>query len=308
MEHIMSENHRPFSLDAAKKYNSKQDYILFDEITDAIPDLALRNDGEKFALAVHKYQQDNGLLADGCLGRQTYTHLLSTYFPSSSEYVVYNSARIPLPKRDEYRLVTFDEPNGLDLHRFGNFSTRSDRPTSVCVHWGGLDAQHCYNVFASRTRKVSSHFLIGLEDGQAVVYQVLDAQHKAWHGGTVNDVSIGIDICQQATTSWKDHYDKEGYGLSVIDNPTGRGEKKVLSLHPKLKVAAAVFISDLFDALNLDLLPAPDASSICLNEVQDGTVTLFGHSHVNRRKWDIAPYWDEIIDEIFLEEEQSPQS
>lgn len=298
----MSENHRPFSLDAAKHYNSKQDYVLTSAITDAIPDLALRKDGERFATAVYKYQCDNDLLADGMMGRGTYTHLLRAYSPVDSEYIIYNSCRIPVPKREEYKLITFDEVGGLDLHRFGNFSTRFDAPTAVCVHWGGLNAKHCYNVFASRTRKVSSHFLIGLEDGEAVIYQVLDAQHKAWHGGKVNDFTIGIDICQQATTSWADHYEKEGYNLSIIKNPTSRGERRVLSLHPKLRVAAAVFLSDLFDALDLDLVPAPDADGIHLDEIEAGDITLFGHSHVNRRKWDIAPYWDEIVNEIFDEE------
>jgi hypothetical protein len=59
----MSENHRPFSLDAAKHYNSKQDYPLTPAITDAIPDLALRKDGEKFATAVYRYQLSNNVMS-----------------------------------------------------------------------------------------------------------------------------------------------------------------------------------------------------------------------------------------------------
>lgn len=295
----MSENHKPFNLDSAKKFNASQDYILHAPILEAMPSLSTRRDGEKFALAVYAYQNKSGLLADGFLGRQTYNHLLSSFFPVHGEHIIYNGAKLPMPARSTYSLVTFDEPEGLDLHRFGHFSTRSSAPSAVCIHWGGLDAKHCYNVFASPSRKVSSHFLIGLEDGEAVVYQVLDAKHVAWHGGKVNNFTIGVDICQQATTRWKDHYEREGYGLSVIKNPTDRGERKVLSLHPKLRIATAAFLSDLFDALDMELSPAPTAGGIHLDEVSSGEITLFGHSHVNRRKWDCSPWWDAIIDEMF---------
>jgi len=295
----MSENHRPFSLAAAKKYNAGQTYVIFPAITDALPDFSAARDSDKFALATYNYQSDNDLVADGFLGRQTYGHLLSTYFPVGSEYVISNTARIPLPKRDEYKLITFEEAEGLDLHRFGHFSTRAAAPSAVCVHWGGLNAEHCYNVFASPTRKVSSHFLIGLVDGEPVVYQVLDLQHQAWHGGKVNAYTIGVDICQQATTSWKEYYEEQGYGLSVIKNPTNRGERNILTLHPKLRVAVATFLGDLFDALQLPINPAPNADGIFLEEVKQGAVNLFSHSHVNRRKWDCAPWWLSIMSEMF---------
>jgi|11_taG_2_1085331.scaffolds.fasta_scaffold17734_2 hypothetical protein len=296
----MSENIKPFNLAAAQKYNSKVDLKLFDEMLDAEPTLSTRRDGQRFATAVYEFQKACGLSpheCDGKLGRQTYG-LLVGRMGAVNERVIFDGAPLIMPRRDEYKLVTFDERDGLDLHRYGNFSPRKGEVSGVCVHWGGLNAQHCFNVFASPARKVSSHFLIGLVDGCAVVYQVLDIKHKAWHGGKVNDFTVGVDICQQAGVQWADHYEDGGYDLTIINNPSTRGERKVLSLHPALRTAAALFIKDLMNALSIPLKPAPDADGIYEDDVDKGRVTLFGHSHVNRRKWDIAPYWAGIIDVI----------
>jgi len=296
----MSENLKPFSLAAAQKYNSKTSFKLFDAMLEAVPALSTRRDGQRFAMAVYEFQRSCGLSAhecDGKLGRQTYALLIDT-LGDVRERVILDGAPVVMPARDEYRLVTFDERDGLDLHRYGHFSPRKREVQGVCVHWGGLNAQHCFNVFASPARKVSSHFLLGLVDGQPVVYQVLDLKFSAWHGGKVNGHSIGVDICQQAGVQWADHYDEHGYDLQIIDNPSSRGERKVLTLHPALRTAAALFLSDLMTALDLPLLPAPDADGIYEDDVQAGRVTLYGHSHVNRRKWDIAPYWADIMSEI----------
>lgn len=296
----MSENLQPFSLKAAQKYNSKVDYALLPEMLDAVPALRTRRDGPRFATGVYEFQRSQGLspyACDGKLGRQTYA-LLVEFIGDVYEHVMMNGTPLPLPEREGYKLITFEEHDGLDLHRFGHFSPRKTEIKGVCLHWGGLDAQHCFNVFASPARKVSSHFLIGLVDGKPVIYQVLDLKHAAWHGGKINSYSIGIDICQQAGVQWADHYAEHGYDLSVIDNPSSRGERKVLSLHPALRHATALFVKDLLNALGLPFNPAPDANGIFEDEVEAGEITLYGHSHVNRRKWDIAPYWDDIMDEL----------
>lgn len=293
----MSENFMPFSLSAAQKYNKKTDFKIFDAMIEAVPALGYRRDGQRFATGVYEFQKSSGLSpyeCDGKLGRQTYG-LLVALIQGVNEHVIYDGAPLIMPARDEYRLVTFEEGGGLDLHRFGNFSPRKQDIKGVCVHWGGLNARHCFNVFASPTRKVSSHFLLGLEDGQAVVYQVLDIKHSAWHGGKINGFTVGVDICQQAGVQWADHYHEAGYNLQVIKNPSTRGEKRILTLHPLLARAASLFLEDLMNALDLPIKPAPDASGIYEGEVTAGKVTLFGHSHVNRRKWDVAPYWDDIM-------------
>lgn len=292
----MSEVVEKFHLGRACKYNAKSTCDLPLDLMPGDTSWASRRDSEAFAWAIFKIQKEvlnfPDHECDGKLGHQTFMAILQEYDPRDEEYVIKNGKRIHIPKSDDYSLITFDEPGGLDLHRFGNFSRRNIEPFAICMHWGGLNPQHCFNVFASQSRQVSSHFLIGLTDGKPVVYQVLDMQHKAWHGGWVNDESIGIDVCQSPMKHWKEHYESDpAYDIEDLDNPTSRGPKKLISLDPTIAQAVDSFISDLLDALGWDFV-APEDHNV-YKDISD--FTIFGHHHVNERKYDIAPWWDFIF-------------
>ena len=42
-----------------------------------------------------------------------------------------------------------------------NWYKRKADPSTICVHWGGLNSRHCYNVFnLARGRHVSSHLTV----------------------------------------------------------------------------------------------------------------------------------------------------
>jgi len=293
----MSEVIEKFNLGRACKYNAKQCYRLPSAALAAHPGLSKPSNSEDFTWAVRAVQQALGFKdyeLDGKLGNQTYMAMLQHFDPVNSDYIVFNGNRVSIAKSDAYDLITFDEPNGLDLHKYGNFSRRANDPTSLCLHWGGLNPQHCFNVFASTARQVSSHFLIGLVDGQPVVYQVLDLQHKAWHGGWVNDDSIGIDVCQSPMRQWLDHYEERPeYTVGAMDNPTSRGPKKLLTLDPTIAAATDAFVYDLLEALGWDFI-APEDHGV-YKDISNFTV--FGHHHVNERKYDIAPWWDSIFPE-----------
>jgi len=289
------------SIEQAAEYNSKSTYVLPSYVTNRFPKLLLDRGSLEFAWGVHDLQfynlQFRGPDADGMLGYKTYTALLQLCKRVNSEYVISQGQRIQLPKRSEYHLFSFDEPQGKDLHRFGNFSTRREVPTALCLHWGGLNAEHCFNVFASEQRKVSSHFLIGkLSANKVVVYQTIDLSHAAWHGGHVNQWTIGIDICQSPSPKWKDHYmvEKRGmYDVAKIDNPTDRGPKKVLNLDPVLAEGARLFVEDLMEALDMPVI-IPQEHRV-YEEEELRQFTAFGHHHCNHRKYDIACWWDNIF-------------
>jgi hypothetical protein len=282
----MSEVIHSFNISRAMKYNSKSTYDLF---------LLKQKDrsSEAFAWEIQALQKEMKFEPweqDGKFGNQTYLALLALRNPVLADYILYRGNRIPIPISKDYRLVTFDEADGLDLHKFGNFSKRTIEPYAICMHWGGLDPKHCYNVFASGSRSVSSHFLIGL-DPDPVVYQVLDLKHRAWHGGWINDDTIGIDVCQSPLRQWKDHYLKKGYDVTDLENPTTRGPKRLITLDPRIAVATDSFVTDLLEALDWDFITPPDHD--VRKSITDFTV--FGHHHVNERKYDIAPWWDDIF-------------
>lgn len=264
------------TLTEAKRYNLRSKYPFASKYSRGSLD---------FAKEIQQVQRDLGFAdheCDGKLGYQTYCAIRETF----DEHIIMNGVQIEMPTSEKYVLKSFEEEEGLDLHRYGNFSRRKSPVSAVCLHWGGLDAKHCFSVFSSDSRDVSSHFLIGVENGECIVYQVLDLKHKAWHAGKVNDWTIGIDICQQPTLRWKEHYK-----LGTKMNPTSRGEREVLVLDPILAEGANAFIKDLMFALDLPIVMPAD------HEVQDVTdCTLFGHHHVSKRKWDVACWWKELTE------------
>lgn len=284
---------------AAVAFNSKNQFKLPPYVLAAFPELQHPVDSADFALGLMEVQEKHlGMRreqVDGCLGIGTFTALLKKINPIDSEYVVYNSERLALPISEKYALISFDEPKGLDLHPRGKFGRRKGGISGITLHWGGLNAEHCYNVFASDSRDVSSHFVIGRhpEDGVRV-YQLLDLRHCAWHGGKVNDFTIGIDICQSPEINWFDHYSKDkNYSIQKIKNTSGRGPATVLSLDPVLAEGAAAFIQDLMHALNFELRTPPDHRTYSIEELQQ--FTLFGHHHASEKKYDVACWWDLLV-------------
>jgi hypothetical protein len=161
------------------------------------------------------------------------------------------------------------------------------------MHWGGLNPHNLYNVM-NATRPVSTHFGIGLDEGnQPTVYQYLDIKHKAWHAGSENDGSIGIDICQQPVVKHADYYKKAGYRVRTEVNKTGRGNDRVLSLDPRIAAAAAEFVPELARQLGIELR-APSTHNALPEDVLR-TYSLIGHHHITLNKWDIACWWSTIF-------------
>jgi len=284
-----------FNIRDAINYNKKSDYVFNKEVLKEFPELLEPRDSEKFAWVVLALQKDHSFKlheCDGKLGWHTYTAIQKGTPPN---YIVIRGEQRPINTRGEYKILTWQEKGGLDLHPFGNFSKRKQPPKAITLHWGGLDALHCFRVFASNSRQVSSHFLIGLDAKmKGVVYQTLDITHKAWHGGWVNDWTIGVDICQSPLPTWKEHYLTKGYDIQEKENETSRGHKVLMTLDSRLAAVAESFIEDLLEALDWSWV-APADHKVYKADIKDYTV--FGHHHSNERKFDIAPWWHQIFPE-----------
>jgi hypothetical protein len=293
----MSDTIPTFTSPAAKRFNAKHAARVTEPgipqaAIESFPGLATDPAGFQFAEAVFELQRIFGITMDGCLGMQTYKTLLCEFdcVEDDAPYVVFGVRRISLPNAD-YRVVNFDQPGGLDLHAAGYFSDRRAPAERMILHWGGFDPQSLHNIM-SGPRKVSTHFGIGLDDAnQATVYQYLDLKHKAWHAGEHNEGSVGIDICQQPVYKHIGMYQKRGYHVRRGHNTTGRGNKNVISLDPRISDVTNKFVSDLADALGWQL------SSPSGHDVVSDTApyTVLGHHHVSANKWDIAPWWDTIF-------------
>lgn len=270
---------------------------------------------EMFALAVESLQEDlfgSGSAIDGKLGMGTWTALLKKFDPIDDEapYWVVGGRRLNVAVEEPVKIVNFDQKGGLDLHRMGHFSSRKNiKPTFIVVHWGGLDPHHCYNVFSSPDRQVSSHAGIGLSpQGEPTIYQYLDLNHKSWHGGWANTYSVGIDICQQPALKWHDHYFKKGYNVTKTKNTTGRGPTDILSLDPRVAKATREAVKTLCDIYNIPYqFPCgaegkeygglPYHGVVDKDYLTNSFTGVIGHHHITEKKWDCACWWDSIFGE-----------
>ena len=279
------------------------------------PNLACEPNSKEFALAVESFQEDmygTGSHVDGKLGRGTWSSMLKKYdtIEEGDSYWSVNDRRISIDLDEDVSIVNFDQQGGLDLHRFGHFSSRKGRkPNLIVVHWGGLDPHHCFRIFSSPDREVSSHAGIGLSpNGEATIYQYLDLNHKSWHGGWANSYSVGIDICQQPELKWKDHYIKKGYDLSEMDNNTGRGAKKVLTLDPRVASAVRNAIRTLCEVYDIPMnVPRGSNGQSETGDFYHGVVDkdylingfrgVIGHHHITKNKWDCACWWETIFND-----------
>jgi len=282
------------------------------EAIEEYPGLANDPGSKDFAEEVARLQSDFGQVADGMLGRGTWSEILKKYdtVDDNQPFWTLNDRRINVMLESPVETVNFDQQGGLDLHRFGHFSKRTQAPHLIVVHWGGLDPHHCYRVFSSPDRKVSSHAGIGLSsDGRPTIYQYLDLNHKSWHAGWANSYSVGIDICQQPDVKWKSHYDSKGYQIHETTNPTERGPSNILSIDPKVALAVREAVVSLCTVLNIPFAfpsnahggTTQDAGATYHGVVDKDALTsgefrgVIGHHHITQKKWDCACWWDDIF-------------
>jgi len=299
---------------SACAYNLKTAYSLGwlgripEKALELYPGLGCAPDSNDMFESVKLFQRENGLISDGKLGRGTWSTILKNFnhIANDSSFWTLNDMRLSVDVDEQVNVINFDQPNGLDLHRFGHFSSRGGRkPHLIVVHWGGLDPHHCHRVFSNPDRKVSSHAGIGLsEDNKPTIYQYLDLHHKSWHSGWANSYSVGIDICQQPSLKWKDHYLSNGYDVEVIENPTNRGNRKVLSIDSRVALATREAVKSLCDVLDIPYEVPRLPNGEFDHSVQDKSFLLndftgvIGHHHISPKKWDCACWWGEVFNDL----------
>ena len=133
-------------------------------------------------------------------------------FHTGTKVVLWTDAR----GYDAYRPHRHFEPDmllpsdGQEVPRYGSFRRGLDADLAarvrrdgwrledlrqvvqqVVVHYdaAGTSAR-CFEILQDR-RGLSSHFLL---DADGTIYQTLDLKERAWHAGTANDRSVGIEI------------------------------------------------------------------------------------------------------------------
>lgn len=197
----------------------------------------------------------------------------------------------------DYRTVNDLGPVGLRPGNKGRYAMTKNSNNVIVIHWtaGPTTAKSLYNMFARTDRAVSSHFAID----PTGTYQYLPATRRAYHAGWINTHAIGIDICQPVQESRAGASRSAGYTTEIIDNPTRRGDRKVIRLDDKIAEETAKLLLTLCEIHDIDV-KFPDTEDVVFtNSSQLGDWSgIVGHHHVEARKWDVAPWMQQIKDAV----------
>jgi hypothetical protein len=190
------------------------------------------------------------------------------------------------------------EKNKHNIESNGKFARTREVPRVLVLHWGSHSADQLAQYFRTTDRAVSAHWAVD-ETG---AYQMLDHRLRAYHAGWINTFSIGMDITMQPPVGNADRYRRAGRLVEIIDNPTRRGERKILKLDPRIAKNMRDLVFELCKEFNIPLEVPRDAAGRVRHDVVfsdakqlGGFSGVLGHHHVDSRKWDVAPYWEDIF-------------
>lgn len=244
---------------------------------------------------VKMLQETLGITADGVAGPQT---LQAAEEHFDGPVISHDGKLVPIEfdgvVNHQYSLDTL--PDGSK-----NWYLRKQDIDNIVVHWGGLNALHCYQVFFNpKYAHATSHFLIGRnpKTEELEVLQCLDTAQVAWHAGKANKQSVGIDICQHPAVK---HFDKTKVfypGAEIVKNSSKRGPQgDIVDIDPELAEFANDFIWALREVLDLGDKP------VCKDEevykISDAKkFSVLGHHNFSKQKWDVAPWAKKLYHDL----------
>lgn len=239
---------------------------------------------------VRELQAQVGAHTDGIFGFNTLKKCEEYY---NSSVIIHDGKVVPLGNNNyvvDHKHSLYKLPDGTKNWRERRFPLQT-----LCIHWGGLNVKHCYMTFYnSNGRHVSSHFGIGWDpvEERMEVNQWLDTALVSFHAGKFNNHSVGIDICQHPDPRWEKK-SSQWYDTHLMDNHSGRGPEKCMSLDPHLADIAQEFIGDLMMALDLMDKPICESDEV-LSVAQAKEYSVVGHHNLSAKKWDVAPWRQEL--------------
>ena len=242
---------------------------------------------------VKQLQGDVGVTADGVYGPATH-RAVRQYLGQPFIFHMGQVKPIDSPLEIDMSAPLYELDDGSK-----NWRLRKGAPKSLCVHWGGLNSRHCYNVFnMARGRHVSSHFLIGKnhKTGEYEVLQCLDTGLVAYHAGKFNGASIGIDICMHPDTKYWEKT-KNWYPDAYIDT-VNLGDarvdgKEIAMIGDEFADLCRQFLKGLRDAT--DLSDKPVCESFDVMSVKEASeYSIVGHHNISAKKWDVIPWAQQL--------------
>ncbi|CAG8510726.1 6504_t:CDS:1 [Diversispora eburnea] len=185
--------------------------------------------------------------------------------------------------RDEQRGMSFHTPD-----RSKHWGERSD-PTGksiecIILHWDvAKSSKDCFQALVDRG--LSIHLMI---DYDGTVYQSLDLAKRAWHAGSDNDHSVGIEINNPYDVK---HYDPN-WPREIVNSRTPNKQGKFhkhLDFRPEQKTRVVEVVEALCSILDVPrkLPPLDSEGKVVARTLQKNEINgVLGHFHTSSVKID----------------------
>ena len=154
---------------------------------------------------VEEFQRDHSLEVDGLVGPTTQRIASTARMSEKDQYILCGGVKVPIawPK-----VIVMGEPGALSVPAKNIRKKPGRKPNMFVIHWDAcLTSASCASVL--KERGLSVHFCL---DNDGTIYQLVDCDDIAFHAGTVNSTSIGIEISNAFYPKFQSWYEKNGFG------------------------------------------------------------------------------------------------
>lgn len=213
------------------------------------------NFGEDLKKSIQVFQKEHHLDDDGYCGPATFRRIfnaraehleLEDSDPKYSDYIICHGEPVSI---EWDKVVLWTDKGGLKSKEGNYRACYEPREIDLFVnHWDVcLSSKICHKVL--NRRGISVHFLI---DNDGTIYQCLDTNHIAWHAGSANNRSVGVEIANAYYPKYQSWYVKNGFGeRDIVQGAKVRGNtlRDHLDFYPVQKEA----LKALWKAINKGL-------------------------------------------------------
>lgn len=248
-------------------------------------DFCCHDFGEYLTAAVAAFQRSLSIKEDGKVGPMTYTRLkamIESQGPAKGKIIFCNTKPVSI---DWGKVDTDKFLVPKSCYRAANRKEVSQ----IILHWdAALSTQSCYDILVRG--KKSYHFGI---DNDGTIFQFTDTKNVAWHAGTSNSRSIGINLSNAFYTKYQSTYERRGFGPRPIitSDVHGKSLGQHLGFYDIQIEALEKLLSVLCETYNIPLVCPMDRSGKLISAVHEPSVSgdfkgVLNHFNVTRGKID----------------------
>ncbi len=261
-----------------------------------------KNDSE-LVKKIEEFQKNHGLSPDGLCGGNTFKILYTNRVVKNEllndklkndkkdkKYLFCAGQRVPISWD---KVVTLDDKtNKLSLKAGTRGNVEKKRNVKMfVVHWDAtVSSRSCVDILNKRGLGVQ--FCI---DNDGTIHQLCDANLIAYHAGTFNDISIGVEISNAFYTKYQTYYENKGFGKRPIikgEGVHGRKLEEFLGFFPEQIEALKALLKCVCGFYNIPMQSPEENGKAVKNVFKDAKNEKFSgvvcHFHLDENKIDCA--------------------